>query len=115
MMTPRAAKSLMGWKPVNEKIILAWFRTTQSRVTLTVKTCYSPTNEAYEEVKEEFYEVMQNTMKNRSKRGIILLMGYFNTKLGNDKTGYREIMGRHGVGDINENVKHLTDFCVSNR
>ena len=41
-------------------------------------------------------------------------MGDFNAKLRNDKTGYREIMGRHGVGDINENGKHLADFCVSN-
>ena len=45
----------MGWEPVNERIILA--RTTQSRVTLTVITCYSPTNEVDEGVKEEFYEV----------------------------------------------------------
>ena len=55
MMTPRAAKSLMGWEPVNERNILARFRTTQSRVTLTFITCYSPTIDADEEVKEEFY------------------------------------------------------------
>ena len=50
----RAAKSLIGWEPVNERMILTRFRTTQPRVTLTVITCYSPTNEADEEVKEEF-------------------------------------------------------------
>lgn len=42
-------------------------------------------------------------------------MGDFNALVENDNTGYREIIGRHGVGDINENEQHLADFCVSNR
>ena len=55
MMSSKADKSLIGLEPDNERIILARFRTTQSRVTLTFITCYSPTNDADEEVKEEFY------------------------------------------------------------
>ena len=42
-------------------------------------------------------------------------MSDFNAKVGNDNTGYREMMGRHGVGDMNENGQHLADFCASNR
>ena len=117
MMTSRADKSLIGWEPVNERMILVRFTATQPRVTLTVITCYSPKNEADEELeaKEEFYEVLQNTITNRSKREILHLMGDFNAKVGNDNTGYREIMGRHGVGDMNENGQHLADFCASIR
>ena len=66
---------------------MARFRTTQSRVTLAVITCNSPTNEVDQEVKkvkEEFYNVLQNTMKYRSKREIILLMGDFNANVGKD-------------------------------
>ena len=114
MMTPRAAKSLIGWEPVNERIILARFRTSQSRVTFTVITCYAPTNEADEEMKEEFYEILQNTMNRRSEREVVLLIGDFNAKVGNDNTGYRVTMGRHGVGTMNENGQHLTDFCANN-
>ena len=42
-------------------------------------------------------------------------MSDFNAKVGNDNTGYREMMGRHGVGDMNENGQHLADFCASIR
>ena len=61
--------------------------------------------------KEEFYEVLQNTMKNRFNREIIVLMGDFNAKVGNENTGYREMMGGHGVGDMNENGQLLPTLC----
>lgn len=85
----------------------------QNNATLAVIKCNS--NEVDQEVKEEFYNVLQNTMKYRSKREIILLMGDFNANVGNDNTGYREIMGRHGDGDINENGQYLADVCASNK
>ena len=82
----------------------------QNNATLAVIKCNS--NEVDQEVKEEFYNVLQNTMKYRSKREIILLMGDFNANVGNDNTGYREIIGRHRDGDINENGQHLADVCA---
>ena len=94
---------------------MARFRTTHSKVTLIVITCNSPTNEVDQEVKEEVNKVLQKTMKNRSKTEIILLMGGCNGKEGNDKTGYRKIMGRHGDGDINEHGQYLADVCASNK
>ena len=32
-----------------------------------------------------------------------ILIGYFNANIGNNNTGYEEIMGKHGIGQINEN------------
>ena len=40
-------------------------------------------------------------------------MGDFNANVGNDNTGYREIMGRDG--DIYENGQYLDDVCASNK
>ena len=54
-------------------------------------------------------------MNNRSKREIILLMGDFNAKGGNDNTRYREIMSRRGYSDNNENGQDLADVCASNK
>ena len=31
--------------------------------------------------------------------------------IGKDKTGYEQIMGRHGLGEMNENGEMLADFC----
>jgi exonuclease III len=67
MMTQRAAISLLGWETVNERISRSRFRTSNCRVTLSVITCYAPTNETDEEVKEEFYELLQNIMNHEQK------------------------------------------------
>ena len=34
------------------------------------------------------------------------------TMIGADKTGYEKVMGKHGLGQINENGEMLADFCA---
>ena len=41
-------------------------------------------------------------------------MGDANAKVGGDPTGYEKIMGRHGLGVMNENGERFADFCSSN-
>ena len=41
-------------------------------------------------------------------------MGDFNAKIGSDNTGYDEVMGRHGLGEMNENGERFADACVLN-
>ena len=41
-------------------------------------------------------------------------MGDFNTKIGEDNTGYEEVMGRHGLGEMSDNGERFTDFCALN-
>ena len=54
MLTPQAAKSLIGWNPVSFRIITARFHTKVGKATII--QCYAPTNEADDEVKSDFYE-----------------------------------------------------------
>nr|XP_022308315.1 uncharacterized protein LOC111114318 [Crassostrea virginica] len=65
-------------------------------------------------MKEQFYETLQNIMSKRTEREVVLLIGDFNAKVGNDNTGYRATMGQHGVGTMNENGQQLADFCANN-
>ena len=96
MMTPsRATRALIGWEPVSERIMTASFRTTHRRIPLTIIMCYAPTNDAAEETKEEFYEMLQHTVEKRGEKEIILIMGDLNAKVGDDNTGYERAMGRH--------------------
>ena len=37
------------------------------------------------------------------EKDIVVMMGEFNAKVGNDNTGYTSTMGRHGVGGMNGN------------
>ena len=41
-------------------------------------------------------------------------MGDFNAKIGSDNKGYEEIMGKHGIGEMNENGERFADLCATN-
>ena len=42
-------------------------------------------------------------------------MGDFNAKIGMDNTGYEDIMGTHGLGQMNENDERFADLCALNQ
>ncbi|XP_068220019.1 craniofacial development protein 2-like [Palaemon carinicauda] len=54
MMTLRAEKALTEWTSVNNRLLLAKFKSKQCNVSIIV--CYAPTNDAPEEMKDEYYE-----------------------------------------------------------
>ncbi|KAJ3595043.1 hypothetical protein NHX12_004348 [Muraenolepis orangiensis] len=41
-------------------------------------------------------------------------MGDFNAKIGGRNEGYEEVMGKDGVGNINENGEMFVETCVNN-
>lgn len=43
------------------------------------------------------------------------MIGDLNAKTGNDNTGYDDVMGQHGLGQMNENGERLADFCAFNK
>ena len=42
-------------------------------------------------------------------------MGDFNAKIGMDNTGYEDIMGTHGLWQMNENGERFVDLCALNQ
>lgn len=53
-------------------------------------------------------------MDSRIRRDIFIIIGDFNVKIGNDNIGRERIMGREGLGVMNENGEMFVDFCVFN-
>lgn len=41
-------------------------------------------------------------------------MGDFNVKIGGDNREYEFVMGKYGLGEMNENGELFVDFCVNN-
>ena len=76
--------------------------------------CYAPTNDKSGEVKDEFYNQLQGILSSLSDQDVNILMGDFNAKIGSDNTGYDEVMGRHGLGEMNENGERFADACALN-
>ena len=114
MLSQEARRALIGWEPINSRIIKAKFKTSNKRITLSTIMCYAPTNESAEEEKDQFYNRLQALMQERTEREVTILMGDFNAKIGQDNTGYSKIMGKHGRGTMNENGQLFADFCAEN-
>ena len=53
--TPEAQQALVGWEPVNSRIITAKFATKKKDIRLNISQCYASTNDAEEERKDKFY------------------------------------------------------------
>ena len=51
----------------------------------------------------------------RGAKDITILMGDFNAKIGTDNTGYEDIMGTPGLGQMNENGERFENLCALNQ
>nr|XP_022322870.1 craniofacial development protein 2-like [Crassostrea virginica] len=112
MLSNRAKKSLMEWKPINERLMYLRLYTSTLKISLIV--VYSPTNDNTEETKEIFLEQLQEVINNTPKHDILLIIGDFNAKVGSSNKGYESVMGKHGIGKRNENGENLLELCQIN-
>lgn len=109
LMTSKARSALTTWNPISERLIMARFRTKVRQVSII--QCYAPTEGASEDEKTAFYELLETTSRKVKKQDIVIVMGDLNAKIGNDNLGIENIIGRHGLGEMNENGNRLVDFC----
>jgi N-methylhydantoinase B/oxoprolinase/acetone carboxylase alpha subunit len=69
---------------------------------VTIIQCYAPTQITEVNKKDEFYQQLNKIIK-KVKRYIIVLTGDMNAKIGSNNKGLEQVMGKHGLGDMNEN------------
>ncbi|XP_065576323.1 craniofacial development protein 2-like [Artemia franciscana] len=112
MMSLTAYRTMLKSTPINERILFARFATTHTK--LSVIVCYAPTNEADDDVKDSFYETLQAVTKDIPKHDVLCVVGDLNAKVGVDRKYCPEVLGPHGLGQINENGALLVDFALSN-
>ena len=100
--------ALIGWEPVNSRI----FTAKKKDLRLNITQCYAPTNGAEKEKKDDFYQQLQAVLDRRRAKDITILMGDYIAKIGMDNTGYEDIMGTHGQGQMNGNDERFADLCA---
>lgn len=89
--------------------------TKKKKIKLNVIQCYTPTNDAEDEKKDGFYHQLQDVLDRSGERDITVLGGDFNARIGSDNTGYEEVMGVHGLGQMNDNGERFAYMCSLNQ
>ena len=66
-----------------------------------------------EEIKDKFFENLENAIEVVPKEDKLILFGDFNTRVGTDHQTWEGITGRNGVGKCNSNGLLLLKTCAS--
>ena len=112
LMSKAAARSLIDWTPVNERIIQARYHS--QHIKLTLIHTYAPTEDAEEQTKDEFYMRLQDVLDKRNKHDMLIVTGDMNAKVGSESQDYERVMGKHGLGRRNNNGERLCEMCDMN-
>ena len=113
LLSKRAKSALLGYYLVNARIIAARFR--GKPLNLSVIQVYAPTSDSTDEEGEIFYEQLEKTLRQLPKKDVKLIIGDWNAKVGTDRSGWEQIMGRYGYGQRNERGERLLEFAAANR
>ena len=112
---------------INERAVLAWrmagseFDSISERIIhirlkshtgfVSLLAVCTPTNEpGNEEEMVEFYELLQECLRQVPERDMLLIMGDFNARVGNDVASWRGTIGRFGPGEQNRHGEELLNF-----
>ena len=106
------SRSLMGWKPVNDRILRARCKSCHNKATII--HVYAPTEEAEEE-KNDFYNSLQDTLNEIPKHDIKILMGDTNVQISRNRDGFEHMIGSFGSAfHTNNNGERLILFYSIN-
>lgn len=113
ILSKNASKSLMSWKPVSERIITA--RLYSKYIKATIVQAYAPQNGSTSEEKDQFYEQLQSVLKDIPKHDMVIALGDFNAKIGEQMRGEEGIVGKHVLkGDRTDNGARFVSACEVN-
>lgn len=84
LLSRDSSKGLVSWKPVSNRVM--WIRLKTKIRNSTFVQCYAPTEVSDIETNQELYEQLVATSKDLHRSDIVILMGDFNAKVGQDNT-----------------------------
>ena len=61
---------------------------------VTILCCYAPTIDSQEDTKDQFYTMLDRTLSQIKRDDKIVLMGYFNARVGTDAIVWEGVIGR---------------------
>ncbi|XP_078682172.1 uncharacterized protein LOC144916725 [Branchiostoma floridae x Branchiostoma belcheri] len=113
ILDKEASRALTGWKPVSDRIITARFQSRHGRTTIV--QVYAPTDDAEESIKDQFYELLQDTFDSIPNHDVKILMGDFKAQLDSSRQGFEGVIGPFGSAlRTSDNGERLLFFCNLN-
>ena len=106
IINKKLSKYVLGYNPVNDRIITIKLQGKPTNI--TVIQVYDSTLDSNEDVKEQFYSELENTISKISKKDILIIMGDWNSKVGDKK--FLNITGQYGLGT---EMMQVTNFLNS--
>ena len=104
--------TVIDFEPYNERLCKLRIQSKYNKLTLI--NTYAPTEEKSTEMKEQFYEDLQNLIKKVPKSDTVIVLGDFNAQVGKEEC-YRSVSGRHSIHEItNGNGEMLCHFAIQN-
>ncbi|KAK2554815.1 Craniofacial development protein 2 [Acropora cervicornis] len=77
---------------------------------LTLFSVYAPTLLADPADKDIFYSDLRRLLNNTSEDDKVLILGDFNARVGKDCQAWQGVLGRHSVGNCNDNGRLLLEL-----
>jgi len=78
----------------------------------TLFSVYAPTLQAELAEKDKFYSELRSLIQSTPADDKVIILGDFNARVGKDATAWKGVLGRHGVGNCNDNRRLLLELCT---
>ena len=78
----------------------------------TLFSVYSPTLKAEPAEKDRFYSELRSLIQSTPADDKVVILGDFNARVGQDSEAWKGVLGKHGVGNCNENGRLLLEVCA---
>ena len=72
----------------------------------------TPTLKAEPAEKDRFYSDLRSLIQSTPADDKVVILGDFNARVGQDSEAWKGVLGKHGVGNCNENGRLLLEFCA---
>ncbi|VDP81633.1 unnamed protein product, partial [Schistosoma mattheei] len=113
MLSKQARNAIIEWESHGPRIIKASFKTKKESSSMNVIQRYAPTNDYNEDAKDQFCDRLESIVEKCPTKNVTILMGDLNANVGMDNTGYEDIMGRHELGERNENERRNKKAAIN--
>ena len=102
ILNKQAQKALLGYNTISLRLIPARFHTQAGALA------------DIEDRIDTFYDQLQQTIDDTPNKDILIVQRDLNAKVGRDWDTWKNIIGHHGYGEMNNREKKLSNFCMAN-